>query len=100
MSPSVARNDGTVAHLSVEGTTIHALWTDLATGDILHSKRAHGGAWSTPVTVWASGNNIAWWVYGNVYERSGRTRLGFTYDVGVHADDVGDIKYNEITLTP
>jgi hypothetical protein len=98
--PNVAANDGTVAHLSVDGTTVHVLWSDLASGDLLHSTRIHGGSWSAPSDVWDSGDNIAWWVYGAVYERGGRRRLGYTYTVGPHEDDVGHIEYDEIALEP
>lgn len=99
-NPDVAKNDGAVAHLAVDGTTVHALWSDLESGDVLHASRADGGAWSEPAIAWDSGDDVAWWVYGNVYVRHGRTRLGFTYDVGEHADDVGAIAYDEITLDP
>ena len=98
--PAVARNDAPVAHLALHGTTVHALFSDDATGDVLHTSRPHGGAWTAPETAWASGDSIAWWVYGNVYVRAGRHRLGFTYDIGEHEDDVGNIEYDEITLTP
>src|SRR5690606_26962860 len=81
--PSVATNDAAVAHLAIDGTTVHALWTDDASGDILHGRRALGGGWSAPETARSSGGSVAWWVYGNVYVRGGRRRLGFTYDVGV-----------------
>jgi hypothetical protein len=96
--PSVARNDGTVAHLAVDGTTVHVMWTDDGSGDVRHASRPHGGSWSTPTTAWSSGSNIAWWVYSNVYDRRGRTRLGFTYDIGEHPDDEGNIEYDEIDL--
>lgn len=97
-NPSVALSDGTVAHLALDGTTVHVLWTDLASGDVLHASRPHGGSWSAPEIAWDSGDNVAWWVYANVYVRAGRRRLGFTYDVGEHADDVGFIEYDELNL--
>jgi hypothetical protein len=97
--PNVAANDSTVAHLAVDGTTVHVLWVDLESGDVLHSVRPHGGDWSAAEVAWDSGSNIAWWVYGNVYERGNRRRLGFTYDIGEHPDDEGNIEYDEITLT-
>ncbi|MDQ3032681.1 MAG: hypothetical protein M3Y87_09710 [Myxococcota bacterium] len=97
-NPGIALNDGTVAHLAIDGTTVHALWVDLASGDVLHSARPHGGAWSAPVVAWDSGADGAWWVYGNVYRRGGRRRLGFTYDIDDHPDDEGHIEYDEITL--
>lgn len=98
-NPHIASNDGTVAHLSIDGTTVHALWVDRASGDVLHSARPNGGAWSSPPTVaWDSGGDGAWWVYGNVYERGNRRRLGFTYDIDAHPDDEGHIEYDEITL--
>jgi len=96
--PDIAKNDGTVAHLSVDGTTVHALWVDKASGDVYHNFRHHGGAWSAPTVIWNSGKNIVWWVYGNVYTRAGQRRLGFTYDIGEHVDDVGNIQYDELLL--
>jgi hypothetical protein len=96
--PAVATNDGTVAHLAVDGTVVHALWTDLDTGDVLHASRPHDGTWTDADVAWSSGDGIAWWVYGNVYDRGGLRRLGFTYDVGEHRDDLGNIQYDEITL--
>ena len=97
--PSVAANDGTVAHFAVDETTVHVLWTDLDSGDVLHAERPDGGGWSDAEVAWSSGDNIAWWVYGNVYDRNGKRRLGFTYDIGEHRDDTGNIEYDEIILS-
>jgi hypothetical protein len=91
-------NMGTVAHLAVDGTTVHAVWSDAATGDLMHSKRAHGGAWTMPTTLWASGTNACWYVYSNIYARAGSKRLAYTCDRGPHADDAGDIFYGERAL--
>ncbi|MEM9187539.1 MAG: hypothetical protein AAGF12_00085 [Myxococcota bacterium] len=96
--PSVAQNDGTVAHFAVDGTTAHVVWVDDDSGDIFRSSRPNGGQWADATRVWDSGSNIAWWVYANVYERGNRRRLGYTYDVGEHPDDEGNIEYNEVTL--
>ena len=97
-NPSVALNDGTVAHFAVDESTVHVLWTDLDSGDVVHAERSDGGSWTEPDVAWSSGDNIAWWVYGNVYDRNGKRRLGFTYDVGEHPDDVGNIEYDELIL--
>jgi hypothetical protein len=97
-NPKVALNEGVVAHLAVHGTTVHALWVDRDSGDIVHASRSDRGAWSRPVVAWASGGSTAWWVYANAYRRAGRARLAFTYDVGPHADDVGRIEYDELAL--
>ncbi len=99
-NPSVALNDGMVAHLSTDGRTVYALWVDKGSGDVLRSSRGAGATWSAPVTVWNSGAGTAWWLYSNVYRRGGRKVLGFTYDQGPHVDDVGNIKYDEVDLGP
>jgi hypothetical protein len=98
-NPRVALNEGVVAHLALAGTTVHVVFTDRESGDVMHSRRAHGGSWSPPTVLWDSGDGIAWWVYANVYRRGPHRRLGFTYDVGEHADDVGRIEYDEVTLS-
>jgi hypothetical protein len=98
--PSVARHDSPTAHLALDGTTVHALWVDRASGDIYRSESAAGGAWAAPQLVWNSGSNLAWWIYGSVFRRQGHRILAFTYDRGPHADDTGDIKYDEIDLGP
>lgn len=97
-NPDVAKNDGTVGHLSVYKNSVHAVWTDNKSGDIQHSVKAKDAAWTPPKILWDSGDGIAWWVYGAVFVRGLETSLAITYDVGPHEDDVGMIFYNEIPL--
>lgn len=97
-NPPVVGNEGAIAHLAVDGTTVHALWSDAATGDILHATRPDGGSWTPPIRVWDSGGSEAHYVYGEVYVRNARSRLGYTYDIGPHPDDEGNIEFNELTL--
>jgi hypothetical protein len=98
LSPGITDNGGAVAHLALDGTTVHAMWADAATGDIVHGLRAADGSWTGEATAWDSGDDEAHWLYAAVYQRGGVRRLGFTYDVGPHADDSGQIRYDEIQL--
>lgn len=97
-NPGITDNGGSVAHLAVDGTTVHAVWSDAASGDIEHAVRAADGSWTAGEKLWASGASEAHWVYAAVFDREGRRRLGFTYDVGPHPDDTGQIRYDEIKL--
>ena len=97
-NPGITDNGGAVAHLAIDGTTVHALWSDATTGDIEHAVRAADGSWSAGRKAWASGKSEAHWVYAAVFERQRRRRLGFTYDAGPHPDDTGRIHYDDITL--
>lgn len=91
-------NDGPVCHLSVNGTTLYAIWAD-TNGDLYWSKRDHGGAWTARAMLWdAPSGRTANWTYGNVYTRAGKTVLGYTYDDGPHPDNDSNIYYNEMTL--
>lgn len=96
--PDITGNDGAVAHLAIDGTTVHAVWSDRSTGDILHAELPRGGSWSSATRLWDSGEDGAFWLYASAYERVGRRRLGFTYDIGPHPDDRGRIEFDEITL--
>jgi hypothetical protein len=91
-------NDGPVMHLAVDGTTVHAVWAVASTGDVWHSRRPHGGMWSTPVRLVDSGAGHVSWLYSNVLRLGGATVLGYTYDLGPHADDGGDIRYDRVPL--
>lgn len=96
--PEVTTNDGAVAHLAIDGSTVHALFVDAAEGDLWHTARPDAGVWSTPVRAWDSGADRAQYVYAEVHDCGGARRLAFTYDVGPHADDVSSIRYDEIVL--
>ena len=85
--------------LAVDGTTLHAIWADNASGDLMRSERPHGGSWTTPAVLWDSGANFCYWCYANVFVRNGATILGYTYDVGPHSDDGTQIRYNALVLS-
>ena len=91
-------NDGPVMHLAVHGTTVHAMWVVASTGDVWHSSRPHGRSWSAPVRVVDSGAGHVSWLYSNVLSQGGADSLAFTYDMGPHLDDAGDIRYGRIGL--
>lgn len=92
-------NDSPVCHLAVDGTTLYALWTDAASGDLYWSKRPHGGAWTARAVLWdAPAARYASWVYSNVFTRGGQQVLGYTYDDGPHLDNESNIFYNRMVL--
>jgi hypothetical protein len=91
-------NDGPVMHLAVQGSTLHAVWAAESTGDVWHSSRPHGGAWTKPERLVDSGRGHVSWLYANVFILDGEAVLGFTYDVGPHLDDAGDIRYSQVPL--
>ena len=91
-------NDGPVMHLAVDGSTLHAVWTVASTGDVRHSRRPHGGEWSTPTRLVDSGAGHVSWLYANVYTVGGERVLGYTYDLGPHEDDGGDIRYRHMPV--
>jgi hypothetical protein len=91
-------NDGPVMHLAVQGSTLHALWAAEATGDVWHSSHPHGGEWTTPERLVDSGPGHVSWLYANVLALDGRQVLGFTYDVGPHPDNAGDIRFSDVPL--
>ena len=91
-------NDGPVMQLAVHGSTVHALWAAESTGDVWHSSRPHGGAWTAPERLVDSGPGHVSWLYANVLTLGGGQVLGYTYDVGPHLDNAGDIRYNHVPL--
>ncbi len=99
-NPDITVNEGVVCTLSVEPDgTLHAIWSDSATGNLMHSERPHGGAWTTPDTLYvAAGTDIVMWTYSNMVVHNGTRFLAYTYDVGPHADDDSNIWYNRINL--
>jgi len=99
--PANTTSRAAIAHLAVDTATktVYAIWSDSATGNVLYSKRAHGGSWDTPVTLQTlSGTDQNQWVYNAVYTRSGTKYMGYTYDRGLHLDDDSDIFFAELTL--
>jgi hypothetical protein len=91
-------NDGPVMHLAVDGSTVHAVWAVASTGDVWHSSRPHGGAWTTPQRLVDSGAGHVSWLYANVLTVGGQKVLAYTYDLGPHADNGGDIRYGQLAL--
>jgi hypothetical protein len=102
ISPAnIGRNtgsDGPVMHLAVDGSTLHAVWAVASTGDVWHSSRPHGGQWSTPTLLVDSGAGHVSWLYSKVYPLGGQRVLGYTYDLGPHEDNAGDIRYRHVPL--
>ena len=91
-------NDGPVVHLAADGSTLHAVWAVASTGDVWHSSRPHGGQWSTPTLLVDSGAGHVSWLYSNVYTLGGQRVLGYTYDLGPHEDNGGDIRYGHMPV--
>ena len=96
----VVTNEGAVAHLASDGQRVHAVWTELETGNVQHRIRAADGKWGEEETLWASSGETALYVYCSVLSDQRCPRLGCTYDVGPHSDDRGDIRYFEYQLGP
>ncbi len=97
-NPPVLLNEGAVAHVALAGTTVHAVWTDDATGAVLHRSKAASQPWSEVATLWSMPDANASWLYCTVLTNFGCPRLGCTLDVGPHEDDIGDIQYLEFPL--
>lgn len=101
---AVTRNPGTtdsqavVANLAVDGTTVHAMWSRQADGDLMRDSRTLGGSWGTDTVVWASAGETGWYIYCDVIQEGIQIKLIYTYDQGIHVDDGSNINYNEIVL--
>jgi hypothetical protein len=93
----VVANEGAVAHLALQGSTVHAVWSDANGGGIKHSFRPDQGSWSGEQTLWSAAGQEALYVYCAVLQ-DGCDRLACTYDVGPHGDDTGNIEYTEVVL--
>jgi hypothetical protein len=95
--PGATDSQGAVANLAVDGTTVHAMWSRQADGDLMRDSRV-SGAWGTDTAVWTSGGETGWYVYCDVVTEGSNVKLIYTYDQGVHIDDGSNITYNEIVL--
>jgi hypothetical protein len=102
-NPGDTTNDASVMSLAVDKSngTFYAVWVDTTTGDVRMRSRPHGGSWSSETTLYAaSGSEEVQWVYATVLDRgAGNKKLAYTYDVGPHLDDEGDIQYNEFDIS-
>lgn len=96
-NPGSTDSRAAVAHLAVDGTTVHAMWFRAADGDLLRDSRV-SGSWGTDTVVWDSGGETGWYVYCNVVTEGTQVKLVYTYDQGVHIDDGSNITYNEVVL--
>ncbi len=94
----VVENEGAVGNLSRGGDATYIVWTDEGSGDILWRRNASSGGLGPIETFWQSSNEVALYVYCSVFEDDGCRKLGCTYDVGPHDDDVGQIEYRELAL--
>lgn len=83
-------NNQSIVSLAADGTTLHALWSDSATSDLMHDSNANDAGWGTDTNEFTGTINRC---TSNVY-----TRLGTKY-LAMVLDDGGTIKYAEITLT-
>ena len=99
INPGITDNIAAITHLAVDGTTVHALYADESTQDIWHDSSANGTGWGVDMEIdddltvqWLSGLNA----YTN---RTGQRVLGYIYDTSPHADDGGNIRYNELALS-
>lgn len=94
-------NQGPAAALAVVGTTVYAFWGDNTSGDLYYATRANGGAWSARTLLADTGTSKAvHWLHARAFTYAGGNYIGYTYDIGPHADDGSDIKYNELTVAP
>lgn len=98
VNPGTTGNHSLVAHLAVNGTTLHAVWADASTGDLYYSIRSNGSTWAAPTLMWSSGDQEVEHVYSNIYTNNGVKRLGYTYDAGPHDGLTSGINYNEVLL--
>lgn len=98
VNPGITTNVAAVAHLALDGTTVHALYADLATQDIWHDVKPNGASWGTDVEI--DDNLTTQWITGlNVYNNpAGQRVLAYVYDTGPHGDDGGIIRYDELLL--
>ncbi len=103
INPGATTNDAAVAHLAVAGTSVIAMWSDAADGDVYTDQRLAGGRWGPDTLRVDTGTGTArdvQYVYLNVLRRSGsQATVGFTYDVGPTVDDDSNIFYAEFTAT-
>ena len=102
INPGATTNDAAVAHLAVAGTTVIAMWSDAADGDVYTDQRLAGGRWGPDarrVDTRAGTARDVQYVYLNVLRRSGtRAIVGYTYDVGPTVDDDSNIFYAQFTV--
>lgn len=102
IDPGVTTNLAAVAHLAVVGTTVIAMWSDAANGDVYSDERLDGGQWGPDTRRVDTGAGTAsdvQYVYVNVLRQSGdRATVGFTYDVGPTVDDDSNIFYGQFTV--
>lgn len=102
INPGDTTNLAAVAHLAVAGTSVVAMWSDAANGDVYRDVRPSGGSWGDDVVTVDTGAGTAgaaWYVYAGVLsETATEARVGFTYDLGPHTDDDSNIKYDEVTV--
>jgi hypothetical protein len=97
MDPGSVTNGGSVAHLANHGSTLYAIWSDGASGDVLMRVRT-SGTWGSVIRLWDSGTNAAWYTYNNVLVRKdGTVSLAFVWDV-THGVDVSDVRYSEYRI--
>ena len=100
LDPDSTTNRAAVAHLALDGQTVHALWSDGATADVFHDVSS-GAGWGTDVEI--KDGVSAHWLYGTVFTHNtangGQRVLGYLYDNNVDNNpDTDGIEYDELRL--
>lgn len=93
-NPGSTDSQSAVAHLAVDGTTVHALWSRAADGDLMHDSRVLGTGWGTETVEWASGGSTGWYIYCDVVTIGTDVKLAYIYDQGTHVDDASNNNFN------
>ena len=102
IDPGDTTNVAAIAHLAVDGKTVHAVWSDATTADIFHDSNDDDAGWGTDTEI--RDGVTAHWLYANVFTHAtgnGGTRvLGYIYDnnTDLNADTDG-LQYHELALT-
>ena len=103
IDPGVTTNNAAVAHLAVVGTTVIAMWSDAANGNVYSDQRLDVGQWGADqlrVDTGPGTTSNVQYVYTNVLRQTGsQATVAFTYDVGPTVDDDSNIFYGQFTAT-
>lgn len=99
---STSDSQGPSAALAASGTTLYVFWGDNTSGDLYYATRENGGSWSarTLLADSGAGGRMNWLYAKELTKPSGSKVIGYTYDVGPHADDDSNIWYNEMAVAP
>jgi hypothetical protein len=104
LDPGETTNLAAVAHLAVTGSTVHVMWADRADGHVWRDHRFAGETWGADILAVDTGpgtSSQAQYVYCSTFadgDGDGEAVLGFTYDLGPHADDDSNIYYDQVAV--